>query len=151
MLDFGIEEEEEEEEGDDDDDGGERCVLSEASLEVLCVGGELDLEVLNEEEWVSFEWVVVSGEFVEVWVLWWESFEVGRTRASARGERAVVEFDLCELMMSEGVNDKDKGILLFVSVDEVLDLFERLSGGKEVFEAFRWYCVNAFSAYVFVK
>ena len=87
-LDLGIEEEEEEEEGDDDDDGGERCVLSEASLEVLRAGGELDLEALNEEERASFERAVASGELVEAWVPWWESPEAGRTRASARGERA---------------------------------------------------------------
>ena len=147
-LDLGIEEEEEE--GDDDDDG-ERCVLSEASLEVLRAGGELDLEALNEEERASFERAVASGELVEAWVPWWESPEAGRTRASARGERAVAELDLCEPTTSEGANDKDKGIPPLASADEALDPFERLSGGKEAPEALRWHCVNALSAYVLVK
>ena len=150
-LDLGIEEEEEEEEGDDDDDGGERCVLSEASLEVLRAGGELDLEALNEEERASFERAVASGELVEAWVPWWESPEAGRTRASARGERAVAELDPCEPTTSEGASDNDKGIPPLASADEALDPFERLSGGKEAPEALRWHCVNALSAYVLVK
>ena len=62
-------------------------MLSEKSLEVLRLGGELDPEELNEEERASFERAIASGELVKPWEAWWESPEAGRPRASARARR----------------------------------------------------------------
>jgi len=149
------EEDEDEDEEDEDEEGdggdGERCVLSEKSLEVLRLGGELDLEQLNDEERASFERAIASGELVKPWEAWWESPEAGQPRASARGEPAVTEVrgeDAASALTSAGAEDD---VPPLANEDELLDPFDALSGGREAPEVLRWHCVNALAAYVLVK
>ena len=144
-------EDDEDEEGDGGGGDGERCVLSEKSLEVLRLGGELDLEQLNDEERASFERAIASGELVKPWEAWWESPEAGQPRASARGQPAVTEVrgeDAASASTNAGADDD---LPPLANEDELLDPFDALSGGREAPEVLRWHCVNALAAYVLVK
>jgi len=143
------EDEDEDEEGDGGGGDGERCVLSEKSLEVLRLGGELDLEQLNDEERASFERSIASGELVKPWEAWWESPEAGQPRASARGQPAVTEVRGEDATSTNAGAEDDLPPL--ANEDELLDPFDALSGGREAPEVLRWHCVNALAAYVLVK
>ena len=151
VLDLGMsgddKEEGDEEEGAEDEDAGERCVLSEASLERLRLGDELDLSMLNEEERAMFERACASGELIEPWMPWWELEEASQTRVGARGARAVAELS----EMPTASTSTSGAIPPLASENELLDPFEALCQGKDPPEVLRWHCVNALAAYALVK
>jgi len=147
-----LEDASEDEDEDEDEVGvdGERCALSEASLERLRLGGELELDELNDEERERFERALASGSLFEMWTPWWESVEAGLARASARGSRAVESADESEVTQAAG-EDTAGGVPPLASAMELLEPFEALSGGRDAPEVLRWHCVNALAAYVLVK
>jgi hypothetical protein len=151
VLDLGMseddEEEGDEEEGAEDEDAGERCVLSEESLERLRLGEELDLSMLNEEERAMFERACASGELIEPWMPWWELEEASQTRVGARGARAVAELS----EMPTASTSTSGAMPPLASEDELLDPFEALCQGRDPPEVLRWHCVNALAAYALVK
>ncbi|OUS43681.1 hypothetical protein BE221DRAFT_57574, partial [Ostreococcus tauri] len=138
-----------------DDEGGRArrrrrraCALSEASLERLSIGTELDVDGLSEEERASFERALASGALFERWIPWWESAAAGSERASARGCRAV---EVADAPAETSGKASESDIPPLASPSELLDPFEVLSGGREAPEALRWHCVNALAAYTLVK
>ena len=133
---------------DESGGGGARCALSEASLERLSIGAELDVDGLNEEERASFERALASGALFERWIPWWESAAAGSERASARGCRAV---EVADAPAETSGKASESDIPPLASASELLDPFEVLSGGREAPEALRWHCVNALAAYTLVK